>query len=610
MRQLTILIVVLIFGVKLQAQNISFVATAPKVVAVGERFQLNYQLNSQGSQFRAGNIANFQILAGPSTSNSSNISMVNGQMSQSITQTYSFYLLANKEGKFTIPAASIVVNKQTYNSNAITIEVVKGHAANNAQNNPNGSQENNTTQVSDGDIYMSLSANKKEVYVGEPITLTIKIYTRLDLADLQEPKFPEYTDFYAQDVEMPSNIQLERENVNGTIYHSATLKKVLLYPQKAGDLKIKSAEIDAIVRKQVQQKGRRSIFDDFFGGGYQNIRLPLKSNSLTIKAKAIPVQKPEGFYGAVGEFSVTASVDKSQIKTNDALTYKIVINGNGNIKLVEDPKLNLPSDFDVWDPTTTNDIKNTPTGTKGHKTFEYVIQPRHAGEFVIPEFEFSYFDLNSKQFKTLKTEAFNITVAQGDKSAGGSNQIQYNKEDVAFIGKDIRYLKTGNLHIGTPSTIWVKSKKFWLIFVFVLSLFGLVFWMKRKQIIESSDAVLSKNRKAKKEAIKRLKQADRHLKLGESEKFYEATIKGIEGYLSDKLNLPIAEFKLETAIQELKNRQLADSEITALQQVIQECELARYAPSQALSDLNQVYSESVRLISEFENQIKRKKIKP
>jgi hypothetical protein len=189
---------------------------------------------------------------------------------------------------------------------------------------------------------------------------------------------------------------------------------MLLYPQRIGKLKIGSAKIDAIVRKEIQRRGRRSVFDDFFGGRYQQFKVPLRSKEFTINVKALPENKPKSFTGAVGNFKITASVDNTDLEANDAFTYKIKISGNGNIKLIKDPELNFPHDFDVWDPTISNKISNTRSGSKGSKTYEYVVQARHPGNFTIPSYEFSYFDINTQKYKTIRTEPFNINVKQGN----------------------------------------------------------------------------------------------------------------------------------------------------------------------------------------------------
>jgi len=597
MKRYLLVILLLIGAIFSQAQKVVFEAVSEKVVSVGEQFRLTYKLNNRGSNFQVPQMDGFRVLAGPSLGNSSNISIVNGQMTKTINQTYTYVLQAVKEGKLNITPAKINVGSKTYSSNALKIEVVK-------QGEKSNSSKQNGSGVDSKDLYIRIIPNKTKVYLGEPLALTLKVFTRVDLADLQNAEFPEYKGFYSQDIKTPDNITLQRENINGVIYNTALLDKVILYPQRTGKLKIESAKIDAIIRKKVQRRGRRNVMDDFFGGGYKQYRIALKSRPLTINVKELPANKPSSFSGAVGSFKISASVDNTELKANDAFTYKIKVSGSGNIKLLKDPDLEFPHDFDVWEPTVSNKINNTATGTKGSKTYEYVIQPRHPGNFTIPAFEFSFFDTKTKKYKTVSTEPIEITVQQGDQSTAAVNTVAYSKEDVELIGKDIRYLKTGNLKLAKKSEPFVGTINYWLSYLGSIILFIIIFLLKRKQIKEASDSVLVKNKKAKKEAIKRLKLAKEYLKKDEKEKFHEEIIKGTQGYLSDKLNIPFSDFTLDKAIDELSKREVPLELQNELKDIIQECEFARFAPSQASKDLNQIYTTSIGLISEFENKIK------
>jgi hypothetical protein len=597
MKHFLVILIVTLNSIIAFAQEVSFTASAKNVVAVGEQFRLSYQVNKQGKNFNVNAMPGFRVLSGPNVSNSSSISVVNGQVTKNITQSFNYVLMAEKEGKFTIPAASINVNGKNYKSNTLNIEVVKKGAS--SQQSANG----NT--IDPKNLYLQISAPKRSVYLGEPVLVTLKIYSRVDLADLQNAEFPEYKGFYSQEIKTPDNITLQRENIKGTIYNTAILNKVLLYPQKTGEIVIERAKIDAIVQQKVQQRNRRrSVFDDFFGGGYKNYRVPLKSNQLKIKVNALPANNPNEFFGAVGQFKVKAEVDNTELKANDALTYKLTVSGSGNIKLLEDPKIEFPHDFDVWEPTVSNKIKNSETGSKGKKIYEYVIQPRHPGNFTIPKFQLAYFDPKAKTYKTIETESFDINVLKGDQQATVVNQVGLTKEEVELIGQDIRYIKTGHLNLSVPATPLLSNWLYWLNYMIGGLIFVLIFILRRKQIKQASDSVLMKNKKAKKEAIKRLKVANTHLKDNASESFYEEIIKGLQGYLSDKLSIPFADLNLEIALSELQKRDISEDKINQLKDIIQDCEIARYAPSQATKKMDDIYNISLELISAFESGIK------
>ena len=582
------------------AQKISFKARSKTVVSVGERFQLSYTLNSKGNNFSLGKINGFRILSGPNPSSSTSVTVINGQVSQSINQSYSYILQAVKEGKYSISPASITVKGKKYTSNAIQIEVVKGNS--NTQNNNNNRTSNNTN-IKNTDVYMRLIPSKQTVVKGEPLSIRIKFYTRLNLSDLQNPKFPEYTGFYSQEIESPQNISLQRENINGTIYNTAILGKVLLYPQRSGDLKINPAEIDAIIQQRIKNR-RRSVFDDFFGSSYRNIRKHIRSNSLTIHVKKLPKNTPLSFSGTVGSFKIKASANPLEISTDDALTYKITISGLGNIKLIDNPKIEFPHDFDVWDPTIKNKIKNTAEGSQGSKTFEYIIQARHPGDFTIPAYSFSYFDIKSRKYKTIQTQAINIKVKQGSKTNTQVSTSNLSKEEVALIGQDIRYIKTNKIILKEKTKAFFGTVNYYLSFLGGILLFVLIFILKRKQLKNASNTRLIKNKKARKKATKKLKTAKKKLEEEDIAAFYEEIHKALQGYISDKLNINISDFNMEKMLETLNKKGIDDTLSAELKALINESEFVRFAPSQAQTKPQEIYKNAVQIISNLENKLK------
>lgn len=583
------------------AQKVSFKARSRTVVSVGERFELSYTLNNEGSNFKLGKINGFRVLSGPNPSHSSSVTIINGQISKSINQSYSYILQATKVGKYTIAPANITVKGKKYSSNAVQIEVVKGN--NNTSNKQYQEQNTNKANFKKSDLYIRLIPSKKTVVKGEALSINIKLYTRLNLSDLQNPKFPEYTGFYSQEIESSQNISLKRENVNGVIYNTATLGKVLLYPQRSGDLKIEPAEIDAIIQQRIKNR-RRSIFDDFFGSSYRNIRKRIRSNALTIHVKKLPANAPFGFSGTVGNFKIKAVANPQEVSTDDALTYKITISGLGNIKLIDKPQIEFPHDFDVWDPTIKNNIKNTAEGSRGSKTFEYIIQARHPGDFTIPSFAFSYFDVNTRKYKTIQTEAIPIKVKQGSKINTQVNTTNLSKEEVALIGKDIRYIKTNKILLKEKEKAFFGSLNYYLSFIAGILLFILVFFLKRKHLKEASNTVLVKNKKARKKAVKKLKTAKKKLEEQDSAAFYEEIHKALQGYISDKLDISISDFNMDKMLRSLKEKEIDETLITKLKELIDESEFVRFAPSQAQSVPEEVYKNAVQIISDLENKLK------
>lgn len=607
MRYLLILITTVLFSAGVSAQTAKLVASSKNVVAVGEQFRLTYTLNAKGSGLKPPSLSDFDILAGPHTSQSSSIQFINGQMSQSVTNTYTYILRGKSEGKFTVGPAEITVDGAVIESNSLTIEVVKGASAttqNNGNTNSgdNGATQTNIEDISGEDLFVRVNVSDKKVYQGEHIYVEIKVYTKLNLAGFEDMKFPAFNGFWSQEIETPSQVNLVRENVNGQIYEVGTLKKLLLFPQRSGELEIEPFELDCVVRQQVRRKSR-SIFDNFFGG-WQNVQKKVISPKITIQVKDLPGKKPEGFNGAVGDFQLESSIDNREVNTNDAITYKIKISGNGNLKLIDAPKIEFPADFEVYDPKESNNISVSAAGARGSKTIEYLLIPRYAGEFVIPALPLSYFDPKTKSYKTLTTEEYKIKVNKGDGEENTTVVSNLSKEDIRFIGSDIRFLKT------EPATFVLKGNHFFgswpfiLLYVASLALFGVVVVLRREAIKRNSNAALVRNRKASKVSKKRLKQAGVYLKEGNKEKFYDEIQKALWGYLSDKLIIPIADLSKDSAREALTRQGAEEELISKFITTMDSCEFARYAPEGLTSGMDSLYADAAQLIDKFEQKLK------
>jgi hypothetical protein len=406
--QITILITLFILLIThfSYSQDIQVTAAAKSFVTVGEQFRLVYALNAKATSLKPPAMDNFAILMGPSTSSSSSVQIINGQVTQSISYSYSFILQATKEGKFILDPAEIIVDGKTYKSNSVTIEVLKGNQTNNQQNNQG--QTNNTGTVSNDDVFVRLNLNKTNVTQGEQIVATISIYTKMNLVGFEEMKFPAFKGFWSDDLENPTQISLKQEKYNGSVYQVGVLKKTLITPQHAGDIVIDPFEVTCVVQQKVN-RSRQSFFDDFFGN-YQNVRKKLVSPAVTVHVKGLPANKPADFSGAVGSFKLEATLDNSNPKTNEAISYSLKLSGNGNLKLAEIPKINFPSDFEQYDPKTNNNVSASAAGTSGNKIINYLLIPRHPGQYKIPSVSFSYYDLTNQSFKTLQTPEFSVNV--------------------------------------------------------------------------------------------------------------------------------------------------------------------------------------------------------
>lgn len=598
--------IVLLFGaVCAWAEDVSFQANAPKQVILGKPFQISFSVNQRGKDLRAPEMADFDILAGPYTSQSSSTSFVNGQRTSTFTQTFTYTVMAQKEGTFAIAPASINVGGTQYRSNGLKIIVLPAdeEPAQSAQSQPQQQrqtqQSSGSATVSGDNIFMKTIVSKTKVKEQECILLQYKIYwAGLDLAQFtNNTKIPEFKGFLKQDLEQ-GEIQTNMEHLNGRNYTTAVIYQTLLYPQKAGDIQIEPASFEAVLR--VQNRAQvRSIFDDFFGS-YTNVTKTLNAPGTTIHVSALPSGKPAGFSGGVGQFDIRSSITGTDLTTNDAVTIKLDIQGTGNMKLVKTPAVDWPEGFEVYDPKVNNNFKNTTSGVSGTKSIEYLAIARAAGDYTIPAIEFSYFDTQSGEYKTLRTQEYTLHVARG---AGESSQAvvsnYVDKEDIKQLGSDIRYIHTSELPAVKQPLLSGFYGLWWLLYLVPMLLSALLFALFRKRIRENADETRVRYKKAGKVAQKRLKTAKKLLAANDPH-FYEEIERAAWTYLSDRLSIPTAELNKENIADILRSKGAAEELVKEVHNVLSTAEFARYAPS-AAGSMEDIYSATESLINKLED---------
>ena len=588
------------------ADSTQFTMEGPNVIAVGEQFRLSFTLNESGSDLQLPDLSNFDVLMGPSTSQSSNFQMINGKTTQSMSFSYIFVLRAKKEGKFTIRPASIKANGKTYESNSLDIQVVKGQApqsnAGGQQNNQQQQEEAPTGNISKDNLFVRLALDKTNVWKGEQILATVKLYIsqNIPLNGFDDVKLPTYEGFWTKEIEVPQQVNFTREVYNGKIYQVGILKKTILFPQQVGTIRISPFEITCLVRQRVRQQ--QGFFDDFFDN-YRVVKAKVVSDPIAVISKDLPNQ-PANFSGAVGNFSFSGALDKSNVKSNEAVTLKLTVNGSGNLGLINAPKIDLPQDFEAYEPKTTDHTAASDKGLSGSVTFEYLFIPRYAGSFTIPPVEFVYFNPNTHQYETRSTETFKINVQKGSDDQNASVVNSYSKEDVKMIGKDIRFIKKNDPKFITKGSSFYASFGFYSIYFLSLIAFAVIFVLNRKKIKESANLALVRNKRANKVALKRLKEAAGFMKNNQAEQFYESVIKALWGYLSDKLSIPVADLNRERASMTLFDRGIDQKTVTELVKIIDDCEFARYAPAAFSGTMNEVYDGAAKVMGIFEKQIK------
>lgn len=583
--------------------KITFTANAPEVVVSGDQFRLSYTVNTQKVRdFRAPSIKNFEVLMGPSRSTQSSTSIVNGQVTSVQSITFTYILMAEKEGTYNIPGATIVADGNNYTSNSVDIKVLPAdQSANSGNAGSNASRNQAGGQITNNDLFITATASKTDVYEQEAILLTYKIYTKVNLTQLHGD-MPDLKGFHTQEVELPSQKQWTLEHYKGSNYNTTVYSQYVLFPQQSGKLEIPSITFEGTVAQMVASA---DPFDAFFNGGsYVNVKKNIVAPKVIVNVKELPAGKPANFSGGVGEFTLSSSISTQELKTNDAVTLKLVISGTGNMKLINTPEVGFPQDFEIYDPKVDNKFNLTRSGLAGSKVIEYLAIPRHAGNYTIPPVEFSYFDLKTQSYKTLKTDSYTLNVAKGE---GNADQVVANftsKEDLKVLGKDIRYIKTGKTTLTQKDDYFFGSMACYLWYVIPFALFVIYLIIYRKQALENANIAKVRTKKANKVATKRMKNAGKLLAEKNMSAFYDEVLKALWGYISDKLNIPVSQLSKDNIEEELVRYGVSEELIKAFIDTLNECEFARYAPGNQNEAMDKVYASAIDVISKMENSIK------
>ena len=591
-------------------EKVSFTASAPDAVAVGDQFRLSYTVTTQKVRdFRVPSIKGFDVLMGPSRSQQKSVQIINGETTSTSSITFTYILMATKEGSFTLPGATITADGNQMVSNAVHINVLPADQANGASSGNSGrqggaaSRASSGTSVSNSDLFITATASKTTLYEQEAFLLTYKIYTLVDLRGFDNVKLPDFKGFHSQEVELPNDRKWSLEHYKGRNYQTTVYRQFVLFPQQSGKLTIDAARFDASIAKATQVA---DPFEAFFNGGnnYVEVKKTLATPQLTVDVKELPARKPAGFSGGVGEFSISSSINSTNVKTNDAVTVKLVISGTGNLKLISTPEVKFPEDFEVYDPKVDNKFRLTSAGLSGSQVIEYLAIPRNAGTYKIPAVEFSYFDIKSRNYKTLTTEGYELHVEKGSGNAAQTIANFTNKEDLKVLNEDIRYIKQNDVTLSRKGDFFFGSLLCWLFYIVPGVVFILFFIIYRKQIAANANVAKMRTKKANKVAVKRMKMAGRLLADGKKDAFYDEVLKALWGYISDKLNIPVSRLSKDNVEGELRNYGVDDALIKEFLDALNNCEFARFAPGDDNQAMDKVYSDSLEVISKMESSIK------
>ncbi|MDR0715000.1 MAG: BatD family protein [Bacteroidales bacterium] len=585
-------------------QDVHVTVNCPRIVQAGEPFQLDVVINAKASQPEFPEMEAFNILYTMQLKQGSQTHLSGGKMVRSVSFTYSYAVEAVQEGTQEFPPVEVTVGKQKYSSSAVQIQVIAKGASSSSAQPPSGEKpslpDNSQIPTDHSEVFVSIIPSRTKLYQGEYITATLKLFSKVNISNLNSLKAPGFEGFYKQELEVPPLRNLVKETVNGETYGTGVLQQFVLFPQKSGTLTISPCSLEAGVVQRVQTNNR-SIWDDIFGSATQTVAREIKSRPVNITVMPLPEGKPASFGNGVGQMKMNVAADKTTLKANDPVTLKIVISGTGNLKFVDAPRINFPPDFEVWEPKVNVNL-NAAT-TTGSKTFEYVLVPRHDGNYKLPAAEFSYFDPQAGQYKTLRSEEIVITVEKGNEQFGADATGRVTREGVKLLGNDIRYIRQNSGKWRKAGEYFFGTAPFILWYVIPLLAFSIFVYARRKYIRKYADAAFVKNKRANRYASRRLKQARLFLNGGKQARMYEELSKALWGYLSDKLNIPVADLSKETGKQMLRQRQVNETLINEFIDVIDDCEFARYAPPEENADMKTLYDRAAEAINKMQKTI-------
>ncbi len=588
--------------------EVTFKASAPTTIAVGQQFRLSYTLNEKGKDLRIPEIKGFDVVFGPTVSQGSSTHISGTQVETVYNEVYTYILRAKEEGSFDIVPATVTIGGSQYQSNTLKIKVIPADKAASAapqasspyQDPPE--EQPASKELSADDIFIRAHVSKNSVYENEGFLITYKLYFRVNLSDYSIPA-PNFDGFVSQIIEQQGNIPVSTENYNGKTYRTAVLRQYYLFPQRSGKMTIPSDKIDIIA--QVLVRRARSFFDN---DQYANVKKSIYYNAVNLDVKPLPSGRPASFSGALGDYKITSSISSENVKANEAVTVKITISGNGNLKMMKNPEIVFPNDFELYDPKVDLNTRVTTSGVTGTKTIEYLAIPRYAGDFTIPSTEISFFDPKSGTYKKYNTPEYKLHVEKGKGGAGGGQPMvtnYSNKEDIKYLGKDIRYIKTEKTNFKPQKDFLFGTTGYMLWYLIPAVLFIIFFIIYRKQARENANIALVRTKKANKVATKRLKIAGKLLKENKKEAFSDEVLRALWGYLSDKLNIPVASLSKDNVEIELAKYGADNTLIKELMDILSTCEFARYAPSQGTGEMDKLYASTMQAMDRMENTIKK-----
>lgn len=587
--------------------DVTFEVAAPRAVNAGDLFRIEFVINDKPSEFTPPVIEGFEVLAGPTESHGTNISIINGELSKSVTTTFTYVLQGFSAGIHTIQAARAVVNGKSYSTKPLSIEVVgEGSSQENGAGSGSAAQQQaDAPKVAADDIFARVTVSRNEAYKGEPVVVTLKLYSRVQFG-LDDVKFPSFNGFWQQDISR-QDPSAQRETYNNKVYDTWTLKEYLLYPQQSGTLTIDPFDLSVVVRYQVQSRPR-NIFDELMGGGanVQDVRKKLSSQPVKIDVREWPDGAPASFKGAVGQFRFEATTPPAKMNANTSGTYVVKVSGTGNFPMIRPLEIEFPTSFEKYNVTTSENIKHTHAGTTGSREYSYPFIPRMEGIYTIPELHFSYFDPKQGRYVTLNVREVSIEVAADSTavSTSGGMVSGLSKEDLKILGRDIRFIKLKSPNFKPKGNIFMWSPLYTSLMALIVVGFVAGLVLLRKHVRNMQNDRFVRGKRANKIALKRFRAAETSMRQGDKPGFYDEMLKALWGYIGDKLDIPMADLTKDRIREELFEKSIPEVQANEYVRIISDCEEAQYAPTSS-AQMNEIYKEGVNLVADLESAIKR-----
>ena len=599
------------------AQDSVLRVEAPSVVGLDEQFGVTFIIEGENkpTDFSWSQGDDFKLVWGPQKGVSTSTQIINGKRTRSSQYTYTYILSPKQKGRFTLPAASATVKGKTISSQQVSIEVVQNGASSSSgagAGGPSSSQSSGrssaaTSDIPAEDLFMRLTLSKTRAVVGEPVTATLKLYQRVNIAGFEDARFPTFNGFWSQETAAPTNIQFTRETLDDKIYEAAVLRSYVLIPQQVGELRIDPAELVCLVNVRAPKRSG-SIFDDFFDDGYRTVRKRISSKPVTVNVSALPSGAPASFKGGVGNFRISAALSKNSLETHEAASLAVTISGKGNVSLLEAPDVAFHPDMDVYDVKTTENTDRASGGTSGSKTFEFPFIPRSYGDFTIEPIEYTYYDVSAGKYVTLRTDPISYSVARGNAedqpAAQGSTIAVPDRKGVRSLGEDIRFISVRKPDLGSRPGFLVGRALYFIIAAILILVAAGVYSASRSLARRRADVAGTRNRKAAKMAMGRLKKAESYMRQGLSSAFYEELHRSLLGFAADKLGLGAEQLSRDNIAASLEQAGVGAEAVGGFVSLLDACEFARYAPESGSGGMQAHYESAVSVITSVEQSMK------